>query len=68
MKLLHRILRERNPNGAANSLPMKLLVQQYLDPKNMLIRSVNDAELIASQEQLLERILTRMIARIVAIL
>ena len=67
MKLLHRILRELNLNGAEKCLPMKLLDQQYLYPKNMLIRSVNDAELIASQKQLLERILTRMIVRIVAI-
>ena len=67
MKLLHRILRELNLNGAEKCLPMKLLDQQYLYPKNLLL-TVNDAELIASQEQLLERILTRMIARIVAIL
>ena len=67
MKLLHRILRELNLNGAEKCLPMKLLDQQYLYPKNLLL-TVNDAELIASQEQRLERILTRMIARIVAIL
>ena len=67
MKLLHRSLRELNLNGAENCLPMELLDQQYLYPKNLLL-TVNDAELIASREQRLERILTRMIARIVAIL
>ena len=67
MELLHRILRELNLNGAEKCLPMKLLDQQYLYPKNLLL-TVNDAELIASREQRLERILTRMIARIVAIL
>ena len=67
MKLLHRSLRELNLNGAEKCLPMELLDQQYLYPKNLLL-TVNDAELIASREQRLERILTRMIARIVAIL
>jgi len=67
MKLLHQSLRELNLNGAEKCLPMELLDQQYLYPKNLLL-TVNDAELIASREQRLERILTRMIARIVAIL
>ena len=59
-------LQALNLNGVKKCLPMQLLDQQYLYPKNLLL-TVNDAKLITRQEQRLERILTRMIARIVAI-